>query len=57
MISLILSSKCEKHLEMLCEVMDEETGQIWNPAEFVENFILALDPEMLRDAYVEDKER
>ena len=49
MICLYLSSKSEAHLEELGEVYSDLTGQVFNPAEFVENFVLALTPDMLRE--------
>lgn len=54
MICLFLSTKCEDHLDTLADVYEEVTGQIWNTAEFVENMLLELDPDMLRESLIDD---
>lgn len=53
MIHLILSTKCEDHLDLIADAYEEVTGQIFNAAEFVEKWLLALDPDLIEEAFAE----
>ena len=49
MLHLVVSTRCEEHLEILGEAYEDLTGQVFNPAGFVDELLLALTPELLEE--------
>lgn len=54
MLFLVLSNPCQDRLKELCNAYEESTGQVLNPADFLEYMILRSDIQNLLELISED---